>query len=113
MLHPRVGGDDEISRKPRTEKHRQGCEPVSTWAEPPFSKKEKPEEGRFEKERKDALHGERLADHTASHSRELRPIGAKLKLHGNARHYAQREADAENFRPEARGMIPALVARAQ
>ena len=41
------------------------------------------------------------------------PVGAELKFHGNAGDDAEGEADAENFRPEARGAIPVFVAGAQ
>src|SRR6267154_165704 len=47
---------------------------------------------------------------TPSKARELRPIGAELKFHGDAGDYAQREVDAEDLRPEARRFVVGFVA---
>ena len=61
-----------------------------------FAKQEQPQEGRLEEERKHAFHGQRLADHTAGGPRELRPIGAELKLHGNSGDHTHNEVDPED-----------------
>src|SRR5207302_9261564 len=39
---------------------------------------------------------QRLADNASGKARELRPIGAELKFHGDAGDYTQREVDTED-----------------
>jgi hypothetical protein len=46
--------------------------------------------------------------------RELRPVGAELEFHGNARDDAHsRKLMREDLRPEARGLVVAVVVGAQ
>ena len=78
-----------------------------------FAEEEQAEESRFEEEGKDAFHSQRLADDAAGSPRELRPVGAELEFHGDAGDDAEQEVDGEDFRPEARGLVPAVVAGAQ
>ena len=111
MLHPGVGGNDEVARHPRAQKHHQRRKPVQAFAQALLAIKEKPEECRLQKEREAAFHGQRLPDHPAGEAREVRPVGAELKFHRNASHHADDEIDAEDFCPEAGGLIVALVAR--
>ena len=77
-----------------------------------FAVQKQPQERRLQKEGKCAFHGQRLADNAAGKARELRPIGAELKFHGDAGDYTQREVDAEDLRPEARRFIVGFVASA-
>ncbi len=65
MLHPRIGNDDEEPGDPGTKKYQKGCSPVSELRQTLFTEEEEAEEGGFEKEGKDALHGKRLANHAA------------------------------------------------
>ncbi len=78
-----------------------------------LAEEEEAEEGRFEEEGKDALHGEGLADDAAGAPRELRPVGAELEFHGDTGDDAEEEVNRENLRPEARGLIPAVIVGTQ
>src|SRR5271163_2894752 len=82
-------------------------------AEAFFTEEEESEERRFQEEGEDSFHSEGLADHAAGGSGELRPVGAELKFHGDAGDDSQGEADAENFGPEAGGVIPDFVLGAE
>jgi hypothetical protein len=70
MLHPRVGGDDEVARHPRPDEHRDSREPVCDPAYPLFAVKKQAEEGGLKEECEGAFHGECLADHSAGIARE-------------------------------------------
>src|SRR5207302_9709233 len=70
----------------------------------------KPQERRLQEEGKSAFHGQRLADNAPSKARELYPISAELKFHGDAGDYTQREVDTEDLRPEAHRFIVSFVA---
>src|SRR5437899_5562685 len=74
-----------------------------------FAVQKQPQERRLQEERKSAFHGQRLADDASGKARELRPIGAELKFHGDAGDDTQRKVDAENPRPEARRFIVGFV----
>ena len=76
-----------------------------------FAEEEEAEESRLQEEGEDAFHSQRLADDAAGAARELRPVGAELKFHGNAGDDAEQEVDGEDLRPEARGLVLALVRR--
>ena len=78
-----------------------------------FAEKEKAQETRFQEEGEHAFHGQRLANHSAGGAGELRPIGAELKFHGNSRHHAHGEVDAEDVRPEARRFVVMFVTGSQ
>src|ERR1700730_2547011 len=113
MLHPRVGGDDKIAGEPGAEKHHERGEPMSAGSEALFTKEKKAEEGGLKKKRKHAFHCECLTDHAARGSRKLRPVGAKLKFHGDSGDNAESKTDAENLGPEARCLIPDSVSGAE
>src|SRR5689334_6434480 len=78
-----------------------------------FAEKKEPEKCGFEEEREHTFHGERLADDAAGCARELGPVGAELKLHGDACDHAEQKVERENSRPEPRGLVVALVFCAQ
>src|SRR5579863_5283326 len=86
---------------------------MSTRAEAFFSVEEETEEGGLQKESEHAFHGQSLADHAAGVAREHRPVGAELKFHGDAGDHTHEEVDAENLRPETRGLIVGLVVAAK
>jgi hypothetical protein len=77
-----------------------------------FTVQKQPQECRLQEERKSAFHGQRLAYNAAGKARELRPVGAELKFHGDAGDDTERKVDAENLRPEARRFIVGFVASA-
>ena len=70
-----------------------------------FSREEQAEECRLQKERKNAFHGQRLADDASGHARKLGPVGSELKFHRNSCNYAHDEIDPENARPKTGGLI--------
>src|ERR1035438_97922 len=71
------------------------------------------QESRLQEESEHALHAQRLADHASGKARKVRPVRAKLKLHGDSGDYAQHKVDAENPRPETRRLVVGLVVAAQ
>src|SRR5262252_5055120 len=79
---------------------------MAKTSEAPLAVHEQAEKRRFEEEGEHSFHGECLADDTAGHFREPRPVGAELELHRYARSNADREVEAEDPDPEARGIIP-------
>src|ERR1700674_2339119 len=113
MLHPGVGGDDEIAGEPGAEKHHQRRKPVGARADAPFTEEKKAEERGLEKKGEDAFHGQRLADYAAGGFGELRPVGAELKFHGDAGDHAEGKTDAENLGPKPRRLIPYFVSAAE
>src|SRR5215469_5027836 len=86
---------------------------MRAWTEALFAKEKKPEERGFEEEGEDTFHRECLPYHAARGFRELSPVGAELKFQRDASDHAQREADAKNLGPEARGVIPGFIAGAE
>ncbi len=78
-----------------------------------FAIEKQPEKCRFQEERKQAFHGQGLPDYPAGEAREMRPVGAELKLHRNARHHADDEVNAEDLGPEAGRLVVAVVAGLQ
>src|SRR5580658_1711828 len=82
---------------------------MAARAEPFFSVKKKSEECGFEEESEHAFHGQSLTDYASGEAGEVRPVGAKLKFHGNSSDHAQQEIDAENLCPEARRLIVDLI----
>ena len=109
VLHPGVGRQDEIAGQPRPKEQHQGRRPMDLGAEPLLTEQQNPQKRRFQEEREKALHGQRLPDDTAGEIRELGPIGPELKLHGNAGHDPEGEAQREDLDPEAcRSVIPVV-----
>ena len=51
------------------------------------------------------FHRQGLADHAAREAREVRPVRAELKFHGDAGDHAQHEIDAEDLGPETRRLV--------
>src|SRR6202007_2630468 len=65
MLHEGVGDKKKKPGDPRAKKSGHGRPPVAARAEALFTVKKKAEEGGFKEKRKDAFHGQGLADHTS------------------------------------------------
>ena len=74
-----------------------------------LAKQEQSQKRRFQKERKDTLHRQRLADHSAGDARKLRPIGAELKFHWNASDHSDQKIDGEDSGPESCGLVVPFV----
>ena len=103
-----------MMKKPEIQEPTKTMKAAPKWAqlgEALLAEEEEAEESRLEEEGEDAFHGQRLADDAAGAARELRPVGAELEFHGNAGDDAEEEVDGEDFRPEARGLVVAVVCR--
>ena len=105
MLHERVRADDEVARQPAADEERHGGSEMPARTEPLLAEHEQAEKRRFEEEREQPFHRERLADDAAGVAREGRPVGAELELHRHAGDDADGEVDAEDADPEARGLV--------
>ena len=101
VLHPGVGDDDEVAGEPGAEEDHEGRSPVSPGGETLFGEEEEAKEAGLEEEGEDAFHGERLADDSAGDAGEGGPVGAELKLHGDAGDDADDEVDGEDLSPKA------------
>ena len=110
MLHPCVGCDDEESRQPRAREHRESREPVQLRSQSLFAENQQSQKSRFEEKRKDAFHRQGLSQHSARCFRELSPICAELKFHGNASDDAHGEINGKDFHPETRRLVVSLIA---
>src|SRR5579864_756937 len=86
---------------------------MSPWAQPLLSVEEQAQEGRFQEKSKHAFHAQGLTDHASGETREMRPVGTKLKFHGNASHDSQHEVDAKNLGPKARRLMVSLIVTAE
>ena len=64
------------------------------------------EEGGFEEEGEQALHGQRCAEDVADEPRVLAPVHAELKLLHDPGRYADREVDQEQLAEELGQAIP-------
>lgn len=113
MLHPGIGGEDEIARKPRAEKQHQGRTPLDAEPEPLLAEQQNSEERGFEDEGKQAFHRQRLADHSAGEVRESGPVGAELKFQWNAGDDAEGKAHRKDLRPESGDLQILLIAGPQ
>ncbi len=78
-------------------------------AEPLLAVEKQAEKRRLQEESEHAFHGQRLPDHASGKAREVRPVRAKLKFHGNSGHHAEHEVDAEDPRPETRRLVVGLI----
>ena len=105
VLHPGVSDDDEEAGDPGACEDENGGEPVEATRESLFAEEKEAEEGGLEEEGEDAFHGERHANDAAGAARELAPVGAELKLHGDAGNDAEEEVDGEDPCPEACGCV--------
>src|SRR5207237_10464887 len=74
-----------------------------------LARQEQSTNSRFQKERKDTLDRQWLADHSACDARKLRPVGAELKFHRNASDHADQKIDGEDSGPEPGGLVIALI----
>ena len=86
---------------------------MAARAKPFFAVKKEAEECGLQEESEHAFHSERLTDHASGIAREVRPVRAKLKFHGNSSDHAQQEIDAENLRPETRRLIVDFILAAK
>ena len=108
MLHEGIRRDDEVAGDPASDEESHRGQEVPDPREPPLAPDEQRQEARFEEEREEPLHRERLPDHAARVATEPGPVGAELKLHGDARDHADREVDAEDPDPEPSRVVPPL-----
>ena len=112
MLHPRVGGEDEVGREPRPGPDEIDGREVHPRRQPVPAEDPEADERRLEHERADPLDRERRAEDVPDVRREHRPVHPELELHDEAGRDADREVDQEERPEEPRQPQPPLVARA-
>ena len=110
VLHPCVGGDDEVSGNPRANEHSHSSEPVLLRRETLFTVEEQAQERRLEEEREHAFHGEGLADYASGELGEVRPVRPEMEFHGNSGYHARNKIDSENLRPEPGRLVVHRIA---
>src|SRR5450631_2430965 len=110
MLHERIGGDDEVTRKPGAKEQRNRRRQMSARPQPFFAEEEKPQEGGFQNKRKNSLQRQSLADDFAGVIGEPGPVGAELKLQWNTGHHSHDEIETEDARPETSHLVVTFVA---
>src|SRR5208283_257542 len=113
VLHPRIGGDDQVARHPGAEENEKRAPPVADASELFFSEQEEAQECGFQEKGENSFHRQGLSNHAASGAREQRPISSELELHGNASDDAEGKVNTENSCPEARGAIVVFITGAQ
>lgn len=74
-----------------------------------FTKQKEPQKRRFEEKGKHPFHGQGLADDTSGKAGKPRPVGPKLKLHGDASNHAKEKADAKDFAPKLCSPVEPVV----
>src|SRR5579871_4424097 len=110
MLHPCVRSNDEEAAEPRPQANQKRGEPMRSRSQSLFAKEEYAQKARFQKEREDSFHRVRLPNDTAGRLRKSRPVGAELKLHGNAGHHTHGEVDGEDLCPKTGSAVVMLIA---
>ena len=86
---------------------------MAELTEAALAEEEEAQEGGFEEERKDPLHGEGLPDDAARGLGEVGPVRPELKLHRDPGHDAEGEVDPEDLRPEPGRDVVTLVTAAK
>ena len=101
VLHPRVGGEDEVGRDHRANRGGPDRGEVELRRQPPPAEDPQADEGRFEEERDQCLHRERGAEDVTHVLGIERPVHAELELLDDAGHDADGHRDEQELAPEA------------
>ena len=112
VLHPGVGGEDEVRREPRPGPDEVDRREVDPRREAVPAEDPEADERRLEHEGADALDREHRAEDVADVRREHRPVHPELELHDEAGRDPDREVDDEERPEEPRQAQPPLVAGA-
>ncbi len=96
MLHPRVGGEDEVGRDHRPDGGQPDASEVESGREPPPAEDPQPDEGRLEEEgdQRSMASGAPKIDDVAGVER---PVHADLELLDDARDDADGQRDEHNL----------------
>src|SRR5262249_18074604 len=105
MLHKSISDQNEISGYPTSQGHRHGSEEMISRTESLLSPNQRTNKSTLQKEREHPFHRQRLPDHTARISGEVRPVRSELKLHRNTGDDAHGKVEAEDLGPELDGLI--------
>ena len=100
VLHPAVRDQDPQCRQVGTERHQPGDHQVLHLRHAFPTEEEQANEGGFQEERHQPFDRQRRTKHIADVLRVVRPVGAELELHGDARRDTECEVDAEQLAPE-------------
>src|SRR6185312_13329436 len=100
MLHPGVGGGDEVARKQRAAGHGKRGEPMQPGGYPAASEEQNPEKAGFQKEGERPFEREREAEDATGKGGELAPVGAELEFQRDAGNHADGKGKRENAGPE-------------
>lgn len=109
VLHPGVGGEDEVGGGPGPQKDHERREPVHPLPESSFSEEEQSHEGGLQEEGERSLHRQSLGDYAPGEGGEDGPVGPELKLHRDTRDHPHDEGYREDLAPEARALVVELV----
>src|SRR5262249_653979 len=109
MLHKSICDKNEISGNPTTQRNGDGGQEMRPRTESLLAPDERTNERALQKEREHAFHCECLSDYSTGIAGKVRPIRAKLKLHGNAGDDSHSEVESENLGPKSNGLIVLLT----
>ena len=110
MLHPRIGGDDEIPRQPGAGTSPRRPRPSGQKRPQLFSpSRNSPRKLDSRMNAYSPSMARNWPITRTGHFRESRPVGAELKLHRNSSHHTHGEIDGEDLGPEARRAIEMFV----
>jgi len=113
MLHKGVGDEDEVAREPTARGHTDGGQEMITGTESFLTPDQRADKRALQEKCKHPLHGQRLTDNSTCIAREVGPVRAELKFHGNAGHHAHGKVQAKNLGPKSNGLVVLLVTGAQ
>ena len=108
-VHPRIERQDPKGRRCGAQSHQPGGQGMHPFADPTTPEQHDAQEGGFQKESGEHFISEQGSRHIAHGVHETRPIGAKLKAHGDAADHAQGEGQGKNLDPELVGVHPVLL----
>ncbi len=111
VLHPRVGGEDEVRGEVGAERDEPDRREVDLLGQLVPAEDPQAEERRLEEEGRQGLHRERRAEDVADEPRVLAPVHAELELLHDAGGHADGEVDQHQLAEELGQAEPALVAR--
>ena len=109
-MHPRVERENPNRRHRRSSRHQKGRQGVHALTHPLPPKQHDAEHGGFQEKRGQHFISQQRPGDIADRVHETRPVGTKLKTHGDAADHTQRKGQRKNFDPELVGVHPVLLA---
>ena len=113
MLHPGVGGHDEVPGQPGAQEQHQRGKPLQAAAESILTEQQQAQERRLQEEREHPFHRQGLPDDSPGVIGELRPVRAELKFQRNAGHDAKGKTQREDAGPEPGHVMKMIVGTQQ